>query len=100
MLCCDRYHLNMSLNSEISCTQSQSQCTAELSPVLRRHRPAYAALPFLVPYTNRPFGHRRSYAKRLVITASVPARLSSPQAATASMIIADDTGRLIRRRPI
>jgi len=39
-----------------------------------RRRPAYAAMPSLVRYTNRPSGHQRRRTKRLVIVNVVAER--------------------------
>jgi len=41
--------------------------------------PAYAAPPSLIPYTNRPFGHRRRCTKRLVIVLAGRVSLSRNQ---------------------
>jgi len=41
-------------------TATHSRSAADVSP-------AYVAPPFLVPYTNRPFGHQRRHKKRLTI---------------------------------
>jgi len=51
----------------INCFETIGRSAADVSP-------AYAALPSVVPYTNRPFGHRRWNTKRLTIVVVVAVR--------------------------